>query len=492
MNETISRLLKGNADNHMLPFFWQHGEDEETLRKYMAVIQEANCHAVCVESRPHPDFCGDKWWEDMDIILDEARKRNMKVWILDDSHFPTGFANGALKNKPDALCKQNIFMTQQVLRGDPGVLSLDLRAAGLLEMSQEKFTAPARVFHNDSILFVTARNADGETFDLTDYVTNEKLCWDKPAGNWTVQVGIRSGNTGSRRDYINVTEEESCRVLIDAVYEPHWQHYADDFGKTIAGFFSDEPELGNGVTYAKGNLLGTDQDLPWGKSMEVAVSGALGENWRVLLPLLWTEGEDASRVRSIYMDCLTKLVRKAFSCQLGGWCRDHGVKYIGHIIEDDAYEVDGLGNANLMDDANVPSLLALPYMEVCGSEDELYRNTRAFVLSRENPYFYQGKFTEGIGSPHTPRGYIWPIALCVQAMTSTDTDEIALILHTLMHTHGGTGFMHESFDPEAPEQFTRSWFAWANSMFAEMIYRLHEGGRLRQVLCRALEMNNRS
>ena len=90
MNKTIEQLLSGKADNHMLPFFWQHGENEATLRKYMDVIHKANCLAVCVESRPHPDFAGPKWWHDMDIILDEARKRDMKVWILDDSHFPTG------------------------------------------------------------------------------------------------------------------------------------------------------------------------------------------------------------------------------------------------------------------------------------------------------------------------------------------------------------------------------------------------------------------
>ena len=84
MNSTVRKLMQGNADNHMLPFFWQHGEDETTLREYMKAIYEANCRAVCVESRPHPDFAGPKWWQDMDIILDEARKRDMKVWILDD------------------------------------------------------------------------------------------------------------------------------------------------------------------------------------------------------------------------------------------------------------------------------------------------------------------------------------------------------------------------------------------------------------------------
>ena len=83
----LEDVLAGKPDNYILPFFWQHGEDERTLREYMGAIQESGIGAVCVESRPHPDFCGPKWWEDMDVILDEARKRGMKVWILDDSHF---------------------------------------------------------------------------------------------------------------------------------------------------------------------------------------------------------------------------------------------------------------------------------------------------------------------------------------------------------------------------------------------------------------------
>ena len=152
-----------------------------------------------------------------------------------------------------------------------------------------------------------------------------------------------------------------------------------------------------------------------------------------------------------------------------------------------AYEVDGLGHANLMDDANVPSLLALPYLEVCEKDDPVYLNTRRFVLSAENPCFYSGALARGVGSPHTPEGYIWPIALCVQAMTSEDTAEIASLLKTLMSTHAGTGFMHESFDPNAPDKFTRTWFAWANSMLGELVYRLHEDGRLGDVLKLAAE-----
>ena len=333
MNKTISQLLSGKAENHMLPFFWQHGEDEATLRHYMEVIHNANCGAVCVESRPHPDFCGDKWWKDMDVILDEARKRNMKVWILDDSHFPTGYANNALKDKPDTLCKQSIFMKETALDGE-GSIAMDLRAMGLLEWNHPRFEPPKRVFHDDAVLFVLARNENGEVLDLTDAVKDDVLSWEKPEGSWTLQVGVKTRNSGSRRNYINVTQAESVRVQIEAVYEPHWQHYAADFGKTIVGFFSDEPELGNSYTYAMDNPLGTEQDLPWGNSVEKELIAALGENWRMLLPLLWKDGADAPRVRYTYMDVVTNAVRKNFSEQLGNWCREHGVQYIGHIIED--------------------------------------------------------------------------------------------------------------------------------------------------------------
>ena len=344
MNETIQKLLAGNADNHMLPFFWQHGEDEATLREYMAAIQGANCNAVCVESRPHPDFCGPKWWEDMDVILDEARKRGMKVWILDDSHFPTGFANDALKGKPDSLCRQNIFVKEKVFSGRGRRKVLNLKRLGFYK--QEKIPAsnlfskflsmmpPSRKFDDDSILCVTARQCD-VSVDLTHQLQGDMLTWEKPEGDWTLSAVIRSRNTGYHRNYINMTDKDSCRLLIDAVYEPHWQHYADDFGKTIVGFFSDEPELGNGPMYAKDNFLGTEQDLPWSKAVEEAMPLALGENWREKLHLLWHDGEDAPQVRVKYMDALTKLVRSVFSEQVADWCHEHGVQYIGHIIEDD-------------------------------------------------------------------------------------------------------------------------------------------------------------
>lgn len=137
-----------------------------------------------------------------------------------------------------------------------------------------------------------------------------------------------------------------------------------------------------------------------------------------------------------------------------------------------AYEVDGLGNCNVMDDANVPSLLAIPYMGYCAAKDAIYQNTRRFVLSNDNPYFYDGKAAKGIGSPHTPKDYIWPISLCMQGLTSTDRHEQMALLEVLLRTDAGTGLMHEGFHKDDPTRFTRPWFAWANSLFAEFVMKV--------------------
>ena len=203
MNKTIEKLLGGKEENHLLPFFWQHGEDEETLRKYVNVIYEANCRAFCVESRPHPDFCGEKWWKDMDAVLDEAQKLNMKVWILDDSHFPTGYANGTAENAPARLCRQSICATKGKTFPPEFIPNTAEKMFGLDKQ---------RKFDDDRIISSVKY---GDTI-------------------WTVGL---TRNLGFRRNYINMLSSESVRLLIDAVYETHYAHYKHLFGSTIAGFF---------------------------------------------------------------------------------------------------------------------------------------------------------------------------------------------------------------------------------------------------------------
>lgn len=143
-----------------------------------------------------------------------------------------------------------------------------------------------------------------------------------------------------------------------------------------------------------------------------------------------------------------------------------------------AFEVDGFGNSYLMDDANVPSLLALAYLGDVAPDNPVYRNTRRFVLSDSNPYFFKGTAGEGIGGPHIGYDMIWPMSIMMRAFTSTDDNEIRDCIVMLMNTDAGTGFMHESFHKDNPENFTRAWFAWQNTLFGELILKLIHDGKL--------------
>lgn len=143
-----------------------------------------------------------------------------------------------------------------------------------------------------------------------------------------------------------------------------------------------------------------------------------------------------------------------------------------------AFEVDGFGNAYFMDDANVPSLLAMPYLDTIDKNDVVYQNTRNFVLSDDNPYFFKGTAGEGIGGPHVGYDMIWPMSIIMRAMTSNDDEEIKNCLSMLRNSDADTGFMHEAFHKDNPKRFTREWFAWVNTLFGELILKLENENKL--------------
>ena len=189
-------------------------------------------------------------------------------------------------------------------------------------------------YEDDHAIAVTA--VSEETKEVVyGTVTDNEAVLEKPEGKVKIYVIGLSRNMGPHRDFINMLNPDSCRILIDAVYEKHYAHYKEDFGKTIEGFFSDEPELGNGHLYFYDNLLGTDQDLPFSENLPAELEKTLGKNWANRLYLLWENGQDKNEtafVRYTYMDAVTRLVRDSFSYQLGNWCRERGVRYIGHMI----------------------------------------------------------------------------------------------------------------------------------------------------------------
>ncbi|MBR4821613.1 MAG: glycoside hydrolase family 125 protein, partial [Bacteroidales bacterium] len=143
-----------------------------------------------------------------------------------------------------------------------------------------------------------------------------------------------------------------------------------------------------------------------------------------------------------------------------------------------AYEVDGFGSSILMDDANVPSLLSLPYLGCVSADDPVWQNTRRFVLSTDNPCYFEGKALKGVGGPHIGLGWVWPMSIIMQAFTSSDDAEIRDCIRTLLSIDAGTGFMHEGVWKDDPAKFTRSWFAWANTLFGELILDLYTNGKL--------------
>ncbi len=139
-----------------------------------------------------------------------------------------------------------------------------------------------------------------------------------------------------------------------------------------------------------------------------------------------------------------------------------------------AFEVDGFGSQNLMDDANVPSLLSLPYLGAVAANDPVYLNTRKFVLSESNPFYYKGKAGEGVGGPHVGHDMVWPMSITMRALTSSSDEEIKACITMLKQTHGDTGFMHETFHKDDPKNFTRAWFAWANTLFGELLWQVYQ------------------
>ncbi|MCE5326286.1 MAG: hypothetical protein LLG01_07700 [Planctomycetaceae bacterium] len=327
MHARVRDVLENRGGNYLLPFFWQHGEDEPVLREEMARIAGCGIGAVCVESRPHPDFCGPLWWRDMDIIMDEARRRDMKVWVLDDAHFPTGFANGWIRDKFPQLKKIYLAERHMDVAGPLAGASIMVNMwVGEPDKLVAVVAAP---------LTPTGQSTGAEPINLIARIRDNRLYWDVPAGQWRVYFVFETQNGGGNQDYINPIDPASCRVLIDAVYEPHLEHYATDFGKTLAGFFSDEPNIGNGGGLYDVSIGRKPMVLPWRAGLLAELQREFGAPVMALLPGLWHDIGPASwPLRYAYMNLVSRLYSECFAGQLGQWCTVHGVEYIGHIIED--------------------------------------------------------------------------------------------------------------------------------------------------------------
>ena len=334
---------------HIFPFLWMRGEEESILREELAKIRECGIRAVCVEARPHDDFCGPEWWHDMDIVLDEAKKHDMKVWILDDKHFPTGYANGGIEKHPERK-KLYLACSTSDIFGRSGKHTLDISRMLKPSIGYWDIGKPADYAeraNNRLYAILALRFTEGDVFsedvlDLTDTYDGERFAnFELPQGQWRIYVLYTTRTDGGADNYINMIDAESAHTQIEGVYEAHYEKYADLFGSVIAGFFSDEPQFGNinAVNFWDTQIGRCRMQLPWSAELEENLQGLYrGENEMArALPFLFAESEERlvrMKIRQDYMDQVSLLYKKNFSDAIGRWCEEHHVEYIGHVVED--------------------------------------------------------------------------------------------------------------------------------------------------------------
>jgi hypothetical protein len=347
MNPWEMLLDQQAPSNYIAPLFWQHGESESVLREEVRKMHEGGIGGCIIESRPHPDYMGPRWWHDLDVILDEAGKLGMKVWLFDDKDYPSGFAAGLIRDTHPEFLK--IYLAEK-----------HVDAIGPL--SGSSFFIQPWLGEGDRLVRVIAAKQvdrgdelDGNTFcDLTALVSDGVLYWDVPDGAWRVFVlfSTRSGGEEHTRDYLNPLEAAPVKAYLDLIYEEHYRHYASHFGKTLAGFFTDEPRFGSMASY-KAPLGTKNMVLPFSQSLLAQLDAAWGGDFGLLLPCLWydtsehfnpgkrraAEDEEpvsrlSARARYTFMDTVSRLFGQNFLGQMGDWCRAHGVKLIGHVVEE--------------------------------------------------------------------------------------------------------------------------------------------------------------
>lgn len=319
------------TDTHIFPFLWMHGESCEQIEREILAIRDCGIRMFCAESRPHPDFCGDGWWKDFGFVLKTAKKLGMRVWLLDDKHYPTGYANGAVEKYPQYKQKfVKAVPTDFIGNGQP--------CRFVLSANPDDEPVAAFVYkRSDKINGVNLKS--GKELDISALLKNGVLTL--PAsfyGHLRVVVLYRSSRYIETGNYIDMLNPESAALQIKEVYEPHYEHFAEYFGNTFIGFFSDEPRFGNGKYDVRhnGDIYNTKIGeygiaYPWSDDMFALLGGERKE----IAALWFNTGKDhAAEYRIKYMNIITDAYRRNFSEAIGAWCESHGVLYTGHITED--------------------------------------------------------------------------------------------------------------------------------------------------------------
>ena len=321
MEQRIEQCLSDQYGSYIIPFLWLHGEPQERIREEIVAIYNSGIRELCAESRPYENFCKEQWWEDFGFILKTAKELGMRVWLPDDKKFPTGYANGYLADPKLAhLRKKQIREAQSEVLGP--MRKAKIYVGGWLKKPCERIVSVTAFRHCDAAEQLDPHSA----IDLMSYLNESGMIyWDVPDGAWRVCVMIETDanvpESSILNYYVDMLNPESCRAMIEAVYEPNYRHFKEYFGNTFAGFFSDEPGFCNRRgTYA--DKLGLMHNVyPWRADLPklIADSAQTDEATVALwMPAMWEDlGEATALIRSHYMEVITKLYRDNLTLMLG-------------------------------------------------------------------------------------------------------------------------------------------------------------------------------
>ncbi len=344
MDIRYQQVKNGEQDNYLLPFLWLvGGEPLDELRATVERIYQTGARAFCIEPRGFRDF-EREWWEKLDVLFAEAQKRNMKVWVVDETQLPpTGHVYGLVSTKYPERRKLHLVEAHVDVIGPSKDACLILGKTGVFLQTQEQ----------DELLCAYAykRLGKGDEIDianpipLTQNVKGNFLYWDIPDGAYRIMYVFKT------RKYVEVTKDcfidfinkESVDLLLEYVYEDYYRRYGHLFGNTLVGFFSDEPSIDNNYSfdrylvprYSEVKIGTIGLTLAWTDELKTLMDEKLGYDVEPYLPMLWYDCDGAEKeIRFAYMDALSHLYRVNFTERVGKWCREHGVQYIGHVIED--------------------------------------------------------------------------------------------------------------------------------------------------------------
>lgn len=329
MDTRLKDNLNGKQHNYIAPFLWLHGEDDALIVNEIQRIYDSGIRSVCLESRIHEDFGKEGWWSDVRLIMEECRKREMKVWILDDKCFPSGQANGAfLKPKYKHLRPWGIT---EIHIDVPGPIEDGSVMADHCKNPGDTMVGVIACKH------IPCSEHYTELLDLTDGLEDGMLHFSLPEGMWRIVFLIKTRSGFEGRFYCDKLNPDSVKVFVDEVYEAHYDHLKEYFGNTFLGFFSDEPSFNNNSKYSFLCEMGQMYThYPWSDKLLPLLEERLGSDAKKMLVGLWLNVENgvSDKLRYTYMDIISNEYKNNFCNQLANWCHEHQVEYIGHIIED--------------------------------------------------------------------------------------------------------------------------------------------------------------